>query len=313
MIGFLLHDSKNGGVATWTKFAIKSVGERDSFVIDNDSVGRDLKKISFSNIVSVWRLIKKHEISVLVVGNSVPSLIARIVKFLQPRLKIIYVTHGWGWSYQKGIKKIISFLIEFITMFLVNELVSVSTRDQRIAKKYFLRNSTLIPNVSMKDIVCKRSNRGIKKVLFIGRNSYPKRLDLFEELSKSFKDLKFFVIGETKDDKSNLRYLGELRDFEDYGSFDALVFLSESEGSPLVLLEALEAGLPCLVNRIDYLRDIEKDWLSSLYICEELTKNSIKSKFEEMLISDVICPDVTHKLMNIKREQWITSIRKLLN
>lgn len=308
MLAFLLHNSDNGGVATWTKFAVNMVGDRGARIIDNNALNRDLRKFSVKTVFVVLQYVKKNEIKVVVVGNSIPSIIIRLVKILYP-LKIIYVTHGWGWSYQSGVKRFLAYLIEFLTIFLVDEIIAVSHRDQIIALKYFKRRSFLVPNVSMKDVVLRNDRtRHVQKVLFVGRNSYPKRLDLFEVLAQHFDDLDFYIVGAKKQDFMNLKYLGEVNNFNDYGSFDALILLSESEGSPLVLLEALEAGLICLVNRLDYLGDLEDDWHESLFVCNDLSLSSIKSAFELLLKARAVRSDETHKLMALKRIEWRLSI-----
>jgi len=248
----------------------------------------------------------------LICGNSVPAILARFVKLLfKPKLAIVYVSHGWGWSYQKGWKKWIGFFIEWVTFPLVNELICVSTRDYLIAKKYFFKNPKLIPNVCMKDIPVMKERNEIRRVLFVGRNVAPKRVDKFELLASSFPEYDFFVIGGLGENKSNLKYLGEKKDFRSFRDYDLLVLFSDSEGSPLVIQEALMAGLPCLINRLPYVKDLGI-WKNQITVTQDLSITQILKGFEFACSRIYDDPSMVASKMTLQQSIFIQKIQNCL-
>lgn len=118
------------------------------------------------------------------------------------------------------------------------------------------------------------SSRSEVVIAFIGRLTPIKRpdrfLDLVKELSEKREDVKFLIYGngELKDEiqervrKEKLPV--ELRPFEKdvYGvlaNVDILVMTSDNEGTPLTVMEASYAGVPCIGTNVGSMRDIVKD------------------------------------------------------
>lgn len=305
MLAFLLHDGTNGGVAVWSNYA-KSQLDVDikTISIDNTSTSVNLKSFSYHSFLAIYREIISKEIKLVVVGNSTPAVLIRLVKLFKPSLRIIYVTHGWGWSYQKGVKRIVSFIIEFITLPLVDCVVSISSRDRSICKEYFFRESILLRNVSFKTIPQRAKPKDIKKVLFVGRDAYPKRLDLYKQLARRFEEISFYIVGAKGHDTENLFHLGEIIGFNDYANYDAFILLSDSEGSPLVVQEALGAGLPCLVNRLDYVCDLELEWKNLLHVAESLAIEKLDSSFRSMINSKYMNRQTAKKKMEELQLEW---------
>lgn len=95
-------------------------------------------------------------------------------------------------------------------------------------------------------------------VLYVGRVSKEKNLDLFVELASSHRDIPFVIVGEGPYKKElelkapeNIKFLGfksgeELSKI--YASADIFLFPSETETYGLVVLEALASGLPVIVS-----------------------------------------------------------------
>lgn len=313
MLAFLLHDGNNGGVAVWSNYAQAQLDVNiDVTRIDNVTTSVNLKSFSYRAFITIYRRIASSKTQIVIVGNSTPSVLVRLVKLFKPNLKIVYVTHGWGWSYQKGIKRILSWLIEFITLPLVDCVVSISSRDMIICKKYFLRESILLKNINFKLVPRKDELKRIEKVLFVGRDAYPKRLDLFIHLASLFQDIEFYVVGANGNKTENLFYLGELEDFTDYATYDAFILLSDSEGSPLVVQEALSAGLPCLVNRLDYVNDLDQEWEGLLYVANDLSVKNIAYTFRRMQKSNHMSPKIARKKMEKLQFEWSLKFNEII-
>lgn len=279
---FLLHDSLNGGVATWTKFVNENL-ENENLIIDNFIINRDIKKLSLLTFYKLFKYFKSKNIVKLIVGNSTPALYGKFIKLLNPKIELIYVTHGWGWSYQPLLIKHISFVIELLTIPLVDKLVYVSEEDKNKAKSFIFKpEEVILPNINFKKLTLKTTINKRKKVLFVGRNSHPKRLDLFIELSKINKDSDWFIIGTEGVDLKNLFYLGEIYNFNEYYKYDYFILLSESEGNPLVLHEALSAGLRCMINKLPYNTEFIEDWNSQLIISKSLELIDLANSFQKL-------------------------------
>ena len=306
---FLLHDSLNGGVATWTKFVDENL-EKKNLIIDNFTINRDIKNLSFSTFLKLYKYIKSKNIVRLIVGNSTPALYGKFIKLLNPKIELIYVTHGWGWSYQSLLLKCISFVIEFLTIPLVDKLVYVSEEDKNKSKLFvFKPEEVILPNINFKKLTLKTAVNKRKKVLFVGRNSHPKRLDLFVELSKINKDTDWFVVGTDGIDLKNLFYLGEVYNFNEYYKYDYFILLSESEGNPLVLHEALSSGLQCMINKLPYNTEFIKDWNSQLIISESLELNDLAKSFKKLKKTPLPNNKDLLKKNNNLRTEFINKIR----
>lgn len=90
------------------------------------------------------------------------------------------------------------------------------------------------------------------RVLFVGRDSTEKRVDLFLKIAKQIAELEpeieFSVVGtKAKKSSSNVTFFGSITDKETvnklYREHDILLLTSEREGFPLVIMEAMAHGL----------------------------------------------------------------------
>jgi glycosyltransferase involved in cell wall biosynthesis len=118
-------------------------------------------------------------------------------------------------------------------------------------------------------------------IAFIGRLAPIKRpdrfLDLVKELSKKRDDCKFVIYGdgELKDKiKERIREETlpvELRPFERdvyqvLAKVDILVMTSDNEGTPLTVMEASYAGVPCIGTDVGSMNDIVKDGINGFLV-----------------------------------------------
>lgn len=101
--------------------------------------------------------------------------------------------------------------------------------------------------------------KGISKViLYVGRISKEKNLELFLKIATHFPKETFIIVGDgpyreelEKNKPENVFFIGYLRDRElsqAYASSDIFLFPSETETYGLVILEAMASGLPVLVS-----------------------------------------------------------------
>ena len=124
------------------------------------------------------------------------------------------------------------------------------------------------------------------KVVFIGRNSHEKRYHLYEQIALSCKQqglaIQFFSIGNFSSSQ-NITCLGEIRTreaiYQALQDFHMLILCSNSEGFPLVILEAMACGLVPLSTAVGGVAEM---------ISEGETGNLIQSEAEDEIVSDFV-------------------------
>ncbi|MCL5099852.1 MAG: glycosyltransferase family 4 protein [Candidatus Marsarchaeota archaeon] len=106
---------------------------------------------------------------------------------------------------------------------------------------------------------------GMKHGIWVGLDPYRKGLDILLEVANALKDIKFSVIGITKEEAikfmkeykiednkcSNVNFLGKISEhmkIKYYQAADFLLFPSRHEGFAFVPFEAMAAGLPVIVS-----------------------------------------------------------------
>ncbi len=118
------------------------------------------------------------------------------------------------------------------------------------------------------------------QVLFAGRVERDKGFVELMAAAERLPDLQFLVAGdgdlrttfENRPGLKHVKFLGFRDDLaEVFSQADLLVHPSHSEGSSLVVLEAMACGLPCLVSDIPVLREIAKNGsAATLFSCGDV-------------------------------------------
>lgn len=133
------------------------------------------------------------------------------------------------------------------------------------SKNWNFNNSRVIKNFARNDFSLGSRNRDkVRRVGAIFNAEDFKRFDIITELAKSFPAIKFEHCGRTEKFTSdsvlpvNLKLNGVLKTdgIEDFLSrIDLLIHPSEMERMPLVILEALNAGVPVIARDIGLIRE----------------------------------------------------------
>ena len=110
-----------------------------------------------------------------------------------------------------------------------------------------------------------------KLILFVGRLSYAKNIPLLLDVfgDELFNDIKLLIIGDgdtilkkkitqlSNKTKNRIQYLGKKSNVLQYMNIaDALILTSRNEGLPVVILEALSAGLPIISTPVGGIPDV---------------------------------------------------------
>ncbi|MBD3202962.1 glycosyltransferase [Candidatus Woesearchaeota archaeon] len=181
--------------------------------------------------------------------------------FLNVSNKKIITVHGNPAEIIKKKKGRATFLIykilEKIGFFISDKIIFI---DSDTKKKYGISSSVIPPGIDTDLFFAKKKKRSkIKTLLYVGRIEKEKNVD---KIIKEFegivnKDYRLIVIGKGRQriDSSDKRVRiisgvahDRIPDFMNRA--DALVLMSDSEGVPTVILEALSSGTPVLARDV---------------------------------------------------------------
>lgn len=268
-----------GGAQTWTLNQMSilegefdlyfSTGEEGWLTKKLNSSCRDMlidKKLyrytSISYLFRLWRFVKKNRIDIVVASSANAGLYARLLKIFFPKLSIVYVSHGWSAIYRGNwilqfIEKMLSYLSTYILV------ISKSDYDKAVdilkinPKKIVLIENAIYPYNNMVEISREKDSKYMI-IVMVARFDYPKRQDLLIEAAKRLPDIQFKLIGEGKNLDSckkeaprNVHFLKASTNIERVlRDADIFALLSESEGMPMSVLEALACKKPILLSKM---------------------------------------------------------------
>jgi glycosyltransferase involved in cell wall biosynthesis len=159
-----------------------------------------------------------------------------------------------------------------------------------------------------KEIEFLRADKTSKVFLFVGRLTYQKNIPLLLNVfnDKTVNDSKLIIIGTGSDDaieqvnvenkitNGRIVFLGSKENVIDYlHNVDALVLTSRYEGLPIVILEALSAGIPVLSTPVGGILDIITDGVNGF-----LTASSQKQDIVDVI--DKFCKLDNNEIKRIR-------------
>ena len=257
----------------------------------------DIKGI-IQSYKDVKRLCEENKYDLLHCHSPIGSVVARLgakKARKQYGTRVIYTAHGF--HFFKGaplINWLTFFPVEWLCSFFTDTLITINTEDFARAKRLLKSKKTVyVPGVGIDtqaikntkaDRAQKLSEFGIKDelvLLSVGELNENKNQEVvIKALSKVDKPFKYILCG--KGDKQ--AYLEQLANelgiadkviFAGYRSdirellqcADVFAFPSFREGLSVALMEAMAAGLPCVVSRIRGNVDLIKDGVNG-YLCD---------------------------------------------
>lgn len=127
---------------------------------------------------------------------------------------------------------------------------------------------------------CEKTNN---RIGFVGRFSPEKQPEIFARLSIEDTRNEYIAWGdgpllsELKKKYNNVVFKGQSSNQDEiYNSFDILVMTSEFENCPMVILEALKYGIPCVAPNVGGIPEIVKDGYNGV-LYDSYTEDEIKS------------------------------------
>ena len=209
--------------------------------------------------------------------SSKPGLLGRIAA-RRLRLPAVYTAHGWPFTYGPPIDRLLSLVSEWMAgRFLSTAIVCVSESDCARARRIHLAPADrlhLIPN-DIHDIPeSRRATPGVRLVphiVMVARPAAPK--DHFGAVAAlaQLTDLRWRatfagdgpLLEAVRSDVSRrglaerIACPGDVRDIEQLlADADLFLLATSSEGNPISVLEAMRAGLPCVLSDLPQLREL---------------------------------------------------------
>lgn len=256
----------------------------------------DIKDIIYS-IKFIKKLYTENGYTLMHCHSPIGSVVARVAAISERKkgMKVIYTAHGF--HFYKGAPKknwLIFYPIERICSSFTDVLITINKEDYAFAKKHMKANQVeyvpgvgidtkkfIIPNFNVAE---KKAELGLKDkdimILSVGELNQNKNHEVVVRAISKLKNpnVHYFIAG--KGDKEqyldelakeldvNLRLLGYRTDIiELLNTADIFAFPSFREGLSVALMEAMAAGLPCVVSRIRGNVDLIEDGING-YLCD---------------------------------------------
>jgi glycosyltransferase involved in cell wall biosynthesis len=239
-----------------------------------------IKKRSFSiiDLINIFFFLKKNKIKIIHSHGRGAGLYSRIFKIFG--FKIIHTFHGV--HEENGLVGKIKFLTDRVLANFAHHYICVSDEEEVKARKVkFLGdvNTTVIYNgIVLEDFPYSYVPRDVKVLGCMARVSYQKGYDILFahliELKKTWPNFIFKIGGPAPSEleipmelKENCEILGQMLPQKFLSVIDLYVSASRWEGMPLVVLEAMAYGVPCLLSKVtghEYF--ISKDAICGSYV-----------------------------------------------
>ena len=271
----------------------------------------DIKGI-FKSIKQIRKMCKKEKYALMHCQSPIGSVVARAaaIKARKNGMKVIYTAHGF--HFYKGAPKknwIIFYPIEKVFSYVTDVLITINKEDYTFAKKHMnAKQVEYLPGVGIDtekfwlenfDEETKRAELGITKndlmILSVGELNKNKDQEVIIRAIAKLNDsrIHYFIAG--RGDKEeylrnlakslgvNLQLLGYRTDIiELLNTADIFALPSLREGLSVALMEAMSAGLPCIVSRIRGNVDLIEEGKGG-YLCEPDDVDGFKNRIGELM------------------------------
>jgi len=281
---FVITKSEIGGAQKWTKEQIEICSEKFECYLATDKNGwlsRNVivkkkflnslihKRFSIKYLFNLIRFIKINKIDLIVASSANAGIYSRLVKLLNRKIKIIYVSHGWSSIYNGGTLAFFYTFIEKQLSKISDSILCISKKDYENAEKIIGIKKSKLKCITNSIYPIPTGNKKIKnqkiKLLTVARLTPPKRVDLLIEATKDI-DIELHIVGNgiLKNELENIKhnnvfFHGEINNFNQFYEYDIFALISDSEGLPLSALEAMSVGLPLILSNVGGCKELIVD------------------------------------------------------
>lgn len=260
-------------------------------------------RFSIVYLIKLLWWVKTKKIDIIIASSANAGIYARICNiFLKPRLRVIYVSHGWSALYNGGKLRKIYKVVENWLSFITDKVLCISECDFNLAlndigikrEKLVLLRNNILPLSCLK-----KTKRYTKtRVLSVGRFVKPKRFDILIEAIKQL-NFELHLVGDgpqleglKKNAPKNVFFHGEIEGFENFADYDLFCLISDSEGLPLSAIEAMCCGLPLVLSNVGGCSELIQD---NGFLVENSPKE-IARKLEIAIANKNLLSENSHKM-----------------
>jgi glycosyltransferase involved in cell wall biosynthesis len=248
------------------------------------------------DVLRVAYYARKHRIEIIHGHSSKGGAIARSAALLN-KSRAFYSPHGFSFMVEGGVDKSRkTFLIEKFLAKLPGEIVCCSASEHEAAKLLGGTSSCIENFVDAEEIRQAIASAPVDKeidVVTVGRISDQKNPALFAELANRLPHLRFCWIGGPIDAvkvdwPANVQITGwRARDevMKFYAKSRVFLTTSRYEGMPIVMLEAMAAGLPIVSTNVPGSKDVVRDGETG-FLCE--TINNLETRLTQIISDDAL-------------------------
>ncbi len=230
------------------------------------------RKFSVKKLLGLNKFIKDNDIEIVHSHGKGAGIYSRMLKILNPRLKIVHTLHGVHIGEYGFLKKsVYIFLERFLTLF-TDKFINVSNSENSLCLKLrlFKKSKCEIVYNGIKALLkddhakIKFNLSGKRVVTTISRFDYQKNMSLAYEIAQNFKDnpdIVFLWLGDGDDrvkfefmaqkDGANIIFTGFTDEVPAYlSTTDIYLSTSRWEGLPYALIEAQSLGIPIVATNV---------------------------------------------------------------
>ncbi len=224
---------------------------------------------------ALLRVIRGARPDVLHAHSEVAGVVARLAGLIA-RIPVIYTVHGFGFKPEvPALQRRLAWLAEWILAPLTRHMVCVSEHERRLAARLPLPAGrvSVIAN-ALADTPCRASpEREPPGIVSVARFAAPKRPELLVQAlalmrDRSGRETPLTLIGDGPAQarcralvqELNLhavRFAGDVTDVpERLAAHEVFVLVSDHEGLPISVIEAMRAGLPIVATDLPGVREL---------------------------------------------------------
>jgi glycosyltransferase involved in cell wall biosynthesis len=256
---------------------------------------------TFLAYLNLIKVIRRKSVSTLILNCELPELLAAFIPF---RLKLFVVEHANPTWYKRDL---LGWIVRSVLKLRKAKFVVVGEH----LKPRFAES---LPTVTIRNPIMDNSvysfqsyGKEIKRIVFVGRlSSEFKNANLIVEIAAKLKmdalfigdgPLKQFLESESRSKGVEAKFLGFQRQpWNHFSKGDLLIIPSSAEGDGLVLIEAVQRGIPFLASNIP---DLNRYGISEQNYCKSLNEYVSRiQQYRQSLFSLVVPRDLAIQILN---------------
>ena len=237
-----------------------------------------------TSVRSLLAHLHPHAPDIIHVHSAVAGVVARLVGKLR-QIPVVYTVHGFGFKPQApALIRLNAWLAEALLAAWTTRMVCVSAHEKSLALRLPMdpARASVIPN-AIADVVWQSDQRPPQpSIVMVARMAAPKRHDLLLQsmglLAASGQRPPLRLLGDGPQrqqlqqltnqlDLPHVQFSGDVHNVaEQLAQHQIFVLLSDHEGLPMSLLEAMRAGMAIVASRLPGVEELLQDGDSALLV-----------------------------------------------